>query len=845
MTLTETAPPSTETNKRLQQDIACEHCDLPVPKHCLEEAADFQFCCGGCRVAYEMIHGCGLEDYYRLRSQSAHDRQRASGVESQYTAYDTDSFRAKYATTTLVGLDAIELRLEGVHCAACVWLVEKLPHILPGVIESKLALASSRVNIVWDQATINLSHIAATLDKLGYAPHPARDKQGQQSRDAAERKRLVNLGIAGALAGNNMLIALALYAGVFDGIEDRFAQLFRWLSMGIGWASLAWPGSIFFRGAFASLRMRAANLDLPISIALGVGALAGTANVILRRGDIYFDSLSVLVFLLLVGRFIQTRQQRWAEDAIGLMICMTPATCHVVRDSTVVEEPIESLELGDEVETRPGDLFPADGTILSGQSTVDQSLLTGESLPQPVHEGDKVYSGAQNLDATLRISVTAVGEATRVGKLIQLVEQALHTKPPIVQLADRVAGWFVVIVVLLSVANFTAWSAISGIAPAIDTTVAMLIVACPCALGLATPLTMAVAIGHASKQGILIKSADVLERLGSIRQRYEQGRLILDKTGTLTVGKPRLVEWHGDSMVQPYVAAVEAGSRHPIATALRESLQSSQDHQPLVGRCIERHGYGVTAECDLGTIRVGSPNWMRSTGIESPESLSQAIVRSEREGLTAIGVAINDRLVAAASLADHVFEDAIESVQTLRSMGWSCEIASGDMSGTVQSVARHLDLQSASAHGQVTPEEKLELIRQAKRETDDTNLAIVMVGDGVNDAAALAAADVGIAVHGGAEAALTAADIYTSHPGVSSIVKIMEVAQRAMSTMRRNLIISLAYNTVAVGMAAAGLIAPLVAAILMPISSAAVLGSSIQGQIGRPRSTIQDRKQAD
>ncbi len=818
----------------------CHHCGLSVPAGLVDASASQQFCCSGCRVAYETIHGCGLDDYYAVRDRLAKERKPAKSSGQGYTAFDSSVFLDQHAVQLSDGLESIDFYVDGVHCAACVWLVERLPQMIPGVLQTKLSLASSTARVVWDPEACKLSRIAEALDRLGYTPHPARDAAASKARTLRERTQLSRMAVAGALAGNNMLIALALYAGVFDGIEPQFALLFRWISMGLGWVSLAWPGRVFFKSAWASLSARTVNLDVPICLAIGVGAVAGTANVLLNRGDIYFDSLSVLVFLLLVGRFIQTRQQRWAREAVGRMLSLTPASCRVVRGAKLKEEPIEALSPGDVVEVRAGEIFPADGVVCSGRTSVDRAVLTGESLPQPLATGDSVNAGSQNISATVRVSVTKTGSSTRVGQLMQVVEQGMRQKPEIVQFTDRVAGWFVVIIVVLALINFASWLSLQGVSPAIDTTVALLIVACPCALGLATPLTMAIGIGQASRNGILVKSASVLETLGR-KDFTGSGQVLLDKTGTLTHGKLKVTSWHGDASLRSLVAHLEAESNHPIAEALRTGLPKHASRQDRIWQRIEHHGRGVSASCSLGTIEVGSIDWLVGQAGEVPILFEGVLNRAQQQGQGVVGVCVDHQWRAVVCLADSVREDASAAISALHAKGWSSAILSGDAEGPVMAVAGQLGIETSRAHSQLLPEAKLAHVTREKDRYKSQQGPVVMVGDGVNDAAALSMADVGIAVHGGAEAALAAADVYVSKPGVAPLIQLFDVSSQTVRVARRNLAISLAYNTIAVSLAAAGLLTPLVAAVLMPISSATVLGAAIYGLSGsHPKRVLED-----
>lgn len=824
MTALAEAPP-----KETKASCSCDHCGLAVPAALIDEAEPLQFCCGGCRTAYEVIHGCGLEEYYRLREIAGEERERSTGSGDHYSAFDSEAFQEKHVTRDRDDLARIELRLEGVHCAACVWLVERLPSLVDGVVEARLSLSTCSARVAWDPEVTTLSRVAHTLDRLGYAPHPARDTSARDARLATERRQLTRMAIAGALAGNNMLIALALYAGFFEGIDPQHAELFRWVSMAIGWLSVLGPGATFFRSALTSLRTRTSRLDQPIALALAVGLAAGTVNVVLGRGEVYFDSLSVLVFLLLVGRFLQARQQRWATDAVGMAVSMTPDSCRVLRNGRATVESVEALGPGDTVEVLPGEVFPADGRIVSGASSIDASLLTGESVPRPVHEGDEVYSGAVNVSGKLCVEVVAVGAQTRIGQLQQLVMDGLHARTPLVQMTDRIGRWFLSVIVVVALVNTLVWAFNVGLAEAIDSSAAVLIVACPCALGLATPLTMAMAIGRASRQGVLIKSAHAFERLASVN-RGAPGVMMIDKTGTLTRGEFEVVEWLGDRSLIGVVGAAERQSLHPIGRALSRFADSHTDDRPALFDCHTEHGYGLACNWGKRRVVIGSPDWVAQEAECMAPGIDDALDDPSRSGLTRVAIAVDGRVVGLVLLRDQPYAETDDAVRWLSQAGWRLRVLSGDNQQAVDSLCSTIGIDATEACGRMTPEAKFEAVRDAVRaDTGAARPTTVMIGDGVNDAAALAAADVGVAVHGGAEAALAAADVYLSRPGVSEVVGLIGLAKRTLSTVRRNLVISLAYNVLAVALACGGWLNPLAAAVLMPLSSATVLASAIGG----------------
>ncbi len=795
--------------------VYCVHCGLPVPPGLIDETEEHQFCCNGCRTVYKVIHGCGLDRFYKLRESTDAEATPAQTTDRQYGEFDDSVFHDLYVQQAPDETLATELYLEGVHCAACVWLVEKLPQVLPGVVEARLDMRRSLVRIRWDAQQVNLSRIARMLDSLGYPPHPARDKRARDLRRKEDHRFLIRIGVAAVCAGNVMTLAFALYGGVFTGIETQYSNLFRWASMGFGLISLTWPGSLFFRGAWAALRTRTAHLDLPIALGLTAGGVAGTVNAVLGRGEIYFDSLTVLVFLLLVGRWIQRRQQRWATDAIELLFSLTPTSARRVEEDRITDVPIEAIGPGDVVEVRAGESVPTDGIVVDGQSSVDQSLLTGESRPIAVASGDTVHAGVVNVSACLRVRVEAVGEHTRVGKLMRMVEECSLNKAPIVQMADRVAGWFVTVVLALAATTFGLWLWFDP-SQAVDNSVALLIVTCPCALGLATPLAITVAVGRAARRGILVKGGEVLELMAN------RGTILLDKTGTITAGRTTVVSWFGDEQAKPLVAALEAHSAHPIATALVIALndeeQATARPTPTVTDVQQMPEGGLIGTVDGRNVAIGSSQFVRSRGVTDAPDVADAEREAIARGLSPVLVVVDNRCVAAVSLGDPIREDVRGAIDEIRQLGWDVRILSGDHPELVESVGRELGIPVQHSFGGVTPEIKMDYVNTAIQEG-----RVVMVGDGVNDAAALSAATVGIAVHGGAEASLSAADVYLNTPGVAPIVDLIRAAGRTLRTIRRSLAVSLCYNMIAASLAVCGVIGPLVAAILMPISSFTVL----------------------
>jgi Cu2+-exporting ATPase len=792
-------------------DATCTHCGLPVPSGLVIPGNETQFCCNGCRVAYDVLVQAGLSQYYALREPRSH---AVAPRGRNYEEFAHPAFEKQYVRALPDGLRQVELYLEGVHCAACVWLVERMPLVLPGVVRAELNVQRSLASIEWDVATTSLPAIARALDTLGYAPHPFRGVKRERLRRQEDRAALSRIGVSGAIAINVMLAALAMYSGwLGDGMDASLERYFRWISLVLTLPALVWPGRVFFTSALAALRTRTLHLDLPIAIALGAGFIRGTINTLNDSGPVYFDGLTVLIFLLLIGRYLQLRGQRMAADASELLYSLTPNAANAIAANDVIEEvPAAALAPGMTVLVRPGETVPADGTVVDGASTLDSAFLTGESQPLRAVNGTQVFAGTVNIAAPLRVRVDKAGEETRVANILRQVEESARRRAPIVLLANRLAGWFVAVALALAGATIIIWS-VKQPAVAWDNAIALLIVTCPCALAMATPLAVTVAVGRAARRGILIRGGDVLELLS------KPGELILDKTGTITEGKLSLIASDVPGYARPLVLSLERDSRHPIAEALRRAWHDI----PAPNATTMEHvvGGGVMGKVCARQVVVGSPAFVANRASPGHRS-SNGIM----DDLTPVHVAVDGVTLGYLWFGDALRADSRAAIRALRERGWEPRILSGDAPGVVERVAHAVDLPSSVARAAASPEAKL---REIEGRRAASHARVVMVGDGVNDAAAIAAASVGIAVHGGAEAALATADVYLTRPGLTPLIELTDGAARTMRIIRRNIVFSLAYNAVGVTLAVSGVINPLVAAIMMPLSSITVLLGSWYG----------------
>ena len=812
------------------EPLTCSHCGLEAVAGEARHVGGSLYCCAGCETAAAIIRESGLDGFYALPDRRA-TRVAPSG--RSFAEFDHEAFQQAHVRAGADGLAETTLYLEGVHCASCVWLVERVPMIVPGAVRAELDVTRGVAQLAWDSRKTTLSALARALDQLGYRPHAFRGRRADEARRAEERAMLTRIGVAGAIAGNVMTIAFALYSGLFSGMEREFETYFRWLSFILVTPSLLWPGRVFFTSAWQALRNGGLHMDVPIALALGVGYVQGALNTWRDSGPIYFDAVATLIFLLLLGRYLQHRAQRSAADSAALLGALAPATARVVEGGVVREVPSEAVLPGMELDVRAGDTLAADGVVERGRSSLDLALLTGESRPVAVAEGEQVYAGTTNLSAPLRVRVEEAGITSRLGRLLRDVEEGASQRPPVVLLADRIAGYFIAVVLVLAVVTAGIWWGRDRFV-AIDNAIALLVVTCPCALAMATPLSFTVAIGRAAGRGILIKGAHALETLTG------RGTLFLDKTGTLTQGRMVLESFAGDASVRSLVLGLEQHSRHPVAAAFANAWPGLD--VPEASEVREVLGGGLEGRVAGRHVVAGRPEWVRECvhalehelGAErAPAPLNEADLAPLDARLTPVLIAIDGAIVARAGFGDPIRTDARMAVDTLQRAGWDVRLLSGDAPAVVQSVAGSLGIAAERAEGGASPERKRAAVEEARARG-----TVVMVGDGVNDAAAIAAATVGIAVRGGAEAAMAAADVYLSHGGIGSLRELVDGARRTSNIVQRNMLIALGYNAIGVTLAMMGVIDPLFAAVLMPLSSVTVVLGAWQGRtFSRTRAT--------
>ncbi len=814
----------------------CAHCGLPVPPAL--RAREPAFCCSSCRTVYGILQDSGLDaTYYRLKESSpAVGRLRppsSSAPESLLQELDSPDFMEQHAVPLDGGRYRTDLYLDGVHCAACVWLVERLPQEVDGAYSARLQLARGRLTLTWNPREVALSDIARWLARFGYPVEPRVPGRGESQSGAsrAERGLLVRVGVAWALAGNVMLLAFALYGGL-DSDATGLGSAARWLSLLLAVPAVVYGGGVFFRRAVSSLRvaararsLRHIHMDTPISAGILTGFVYSAWATITGSGEIWFDSITVLIAALLTARWLQLRAQRLAGDTSDRLLALVPSVARrQMADGRTERVQADDLVAGHLVRVEPGELIPVDGSVADGESHVGHAVLTGESRPVFVRPGTTVFAGTINETSPLTIQVARTGPRTRIGSLVSWVSEpggaSPASRPGLLGAANALGGWFSISVLALASISAVAWSVIDP-ARAVSHVVALLVITCPCALGMATPLALAVGLGRAARRGLFIKGERILERATSITA------VILDKTGTITEGAMRIDAFEGTIGAMLFAASVETGLSHPIARAFT-AWADGRPLEPATGVHLVP-STGIEARVDGQRVRVGRPAWILDSATV-PKSLEGAAARMAAGGRTPVAVEIDGMLAAVVAITDPVRPDARATIDWLsaRTEVWIC---SGDDKATTAHVASRVGVTAGRAIGAASPERKKQLVEALQ----DEGHHVLVVGDGVNDTPALRAADIGLAVADGSAASRMAAHVYVTRPGLGAARDLIEHATRVVGVVRRNLTFSLAYNVMGAGAALVGLVTPLLAAVAMPISSFVVVLSSLKSHKTRFR----------
>ena len=796
----------------------CFHCRLPVPPR-----SDFtlsidgqaqQFCCPGCQAVASAIDAGGLGRYYQFRTES----NERPNLESQaYLAFDDASVQSEFVAEISRSEKQVSLLLEGITCAACVWLIEQYMGTLGGILSVRVNASTHRCLINWNPDTVSLSEIMTRMHGIGYKPIPATADRQLELHQRESRQILMRLGVAGFGMMQITMVAVVLYTGA----DESWTRFFRWLSLIMATPVVLFSARPFFRAAISALKTRHLIMDVPVSLAIGGAYLASVWATLTGSGEVYFESVSMFTFFLLLGRYLEMRARHRNGIDSSRMTQLLPITAQVFDEAAQQWKSVSRklIQAGDQLLVAAGDTFPCDGLILDGCSGVSEALLTGETNDVDKQPGDFVIAGSINGSNPITVRATAVGQKTRLSAIETLVEKAQQEKPQQVATADRLSGYFVLTVLIVSIVVAVAWWQIDS-AKAFWVTLSVLVVTCPCALSLAMPTALTTSIGWLRSHGLLVTKSHVLEVLPKIT------RVMFDKTGTLTKGKPEIEKVLGrnlsplspadEKLYLMFCAALEAGSSHPLAKAFLP--YSSQLQVASVNQAI---GMGVQGMIDGKVYKLGKPSFAIgdvTTNQTAPQFADQAPTEDGKWLL----LSEDDVALMWVKIIDSLRPESVVMVEQLKRLGLHVELLSGDNGTEVRRVSEQLKL--TASHANMEPQDKLEYIQQLQQQGE----VIMMVGDGINDVPVLSGADVSVAMGGATDLAQTRADSVLLNNDLLSLGKAFSCAELTNKIIRQNITWAILYNLLALPLAAAGLVPPYAAAVGMSLSSLLVVGNSLR-----------------
>ena len=788
-------------------DLKCFHCHEPVltgDRFTLQIDGTAQpFCCAGCQAVADTIIQNGLADYYRFRTESA---TKVAAMPAQLAA-ELENFDQPEVLADISRqqgeLTELELSISGMSCAACAWLIEKQLKKQPQIASVTINSSTQRALLRWDSKALPLSQILSRIAALGYQASPFVADQEEQTFKQELNRYLKRLAVSGILTMQVMMLAFGLYFGEFTGIEKSHEGYLRWISLLLTLPVLLYAGKPFTVSAWRSIKARQMNMDVPVSLALWYTYLASSYATVFHTGEVYFESVCMFIFLLQLGKFFEYRARAQAREATSNLLKIMPVTATQLTDNGPQATSARRLQPGDRILVKAGETLPADGLVLEGQSSVDESMLTGEYRPISKMAGEQVLAGSINHDGLLTIQVTEVLAHSRLGQIIQLQQQTLSQKPKLVEKTDQLAKYFVERLLVIAVLTFGLWYFWWNPDRAFWVTLSVLVATCPCALSLATPTAITCALARLNRQGILIKNAQVLEVLPQITH------IVLDKTGTLTEGKfsvesvEMLSSAYTEQQALNLIANLERYSEHPIARAFAPYQTAAEELQQVIVSI----GAGISGYWQQQAVRVGSAGFCQLS-----RTVSGAMVY----------LTINQQPIAAVTLSDRVRPEVPALLASLQQQGYQLGMLTGDSSSQAEQLASELQLNFM--HKGCTPEQKVAHIQQLISEGKQ----VLMLGDGINDSPGFNAAHISVAVHSGADLSKNQADVVLLKPDVSLLAALLKGGKTTASVIKQNLGWSVGYNLIIIPLAVAGFVSPYIAVIGMSFSSLLVVSNSLR-----------------
>ena len=801
----------------------CYHCGEPVPQSLslsvMINGKPEPMCCAGCQAVAETIVAYGLENFYRYRTGASRKPEQLVPEELlKFEIYDDKQFQSTFTEQAGDNSRSVHLVLEDVVCPACTWLIETRLSRLPGLEEVKVNYASNRAELTWREDQTSLGTILKTIQDLGYRAYPYDADRGLHVLEAERKSQLRRLGLAGLLGMQVMMLSIAIYTGGWTGMEIEYKYFFYWICLILTTPVMLYSAGPFFIRAWRDLRMLRTGMDVPVSLGLTIAYASSVWTTITGTGHVYYDSVVMFVFLLLTARYFEFLARRRAMQHYDEASRIIPAVATRLeyRDGDYCQVPVAVAKLkpGDRLLVKPGETISADGVIVTGTTAVDESIITGESMPVKKNNGEQVIGGSTNIDSPIQVDISRIGKDTVLANILKLADTGRQEKAVITQLSNRIASWFVFSVLLLAAAVACYWWQVDR-SMWIPVTISLLVITCPCALSLATPVAVTSATTWLMSRGLVVINNDALEILN------RASHFIFDKTGTLTEGKLRVHDTHilagtGAAECLAIAAALEHHSEHPVARAI---LDYSSAVQPLTAeRVVNYPGRGIEGVIEGSHYYLGTEEFIHDqTGIAAAPGSAQ-----DTDINTSILLADSERIYCCFRLIDNIRPGAIDLIGGLIRTGREVLLLSGDSGGAVRHVAETLGIKKY--FDRMNPAQKLAKVA----ELVEHNCITAAIGDGINDAPVLAKAHVSVAMGAGVDVAKLYGDMILLNSNLQVLNDAVVHAARTARIIRQNIYWAIAYNLLAIPIAATGLVAPWEAAIGMSLSSLVVIGNSMR-----------------
>ena len=787
--------------------IKCSHCQLEFDKSVMiteKGNPNLYFCCNGCQGVYHLLKDDGLDSFYEKVGNNKLAPPIADNQDS--SSFDMDSFKQRYIKRTKDGFNSIDLIIEGIHCSACVWLNEKVLSKQDGIIEATINFTNNKARIVWDEDTIKLSTIIDTIRSIGYNAYPYSRSSEDIKATKQKKDYFMRMAVAIFATMNIMMIDIAKYAGFFMGMEKDTLHLVHIAEFIFATPVLFYSGWIFFRGAYFGLKNRIINMDLLVSSGATLTYIYSLYVLLGGKGHSYFDSVAMIITFVLIGKYLEVIGKKSAVDTMDKIRSQIPLEATIIEDGVKKVVSIDNIKVGDILEVKTGEKATVDGKLISSDGTFDESSLTGESIPIEKRSGDTIYSGTINVGKVIRYSATKDYANSTLNSIVTLIEESLNSKPKIEEITNEISKYFSLIVLILSLITFAIWYWQGrDFEQALIVSISVIVIACPCALGLATPIASLLGISWGAKNGLLFKEAKFIETFS------KANTILLDKTGTITEGKLTIIGVEGSLNREqlPILYALVSSSTHPVSVAIKRYLEQKYNSIDIVelDNIEQIGGKGLKALYNNRVILGGNSNLLEC---------------NRKSSYTQYHFAIDGERIISFELDDKIKDGAEGLIEYLYSIGVEPIMATGDNREVALRVAKEIGIKEFKA--ELSPIDKANYIDRLR----ESGKVVVMAGDGINDALALSKADIAITMGSGADVSLAISDIVVLNNSLKSIKNAFIISRRTFKFIKQNLSISLIYNLITVPIAMLGYIIPLIAALSMSLSSLLVVGNSMR-----------------